>query len=210
MVDTYPRKRPVQARARATVDAMIEAAARILADEGPSGLSTNRIAEIAGVSIGSLYQYFPSKEAIAAALVEDMLARDRELVARTLADSREVELRAALHGLVAAICRRQHAVAPILRHLFSLVGELERDELLQRELAAIAAQVGAFVEPFRAQLRPELREDDQRLADALFVAGHGLRGALNAATLHCPERLLDPQFVEMMTRQGCALLLPAS
>ncbi|MCZ7450207.1 TetR/AcrR family transcriptional regulator [Agrobacterium rhizogenes] len=55
------RKEPRQARSRATVETIIQAGARILSDEGWVGFTTNRIAELAGVSIGSLYQYFPDK-----------------------------------------------------------------------------------------------------------------------------------------------------
>lgn len=55
------RKEPRQARSRATVETIVQAGARILSDEGWAGFTTNRIAELAGVSIGSLYQYFPDK-----------------------------------------------------------------------------------------------------------------------------------------------------
>jgi AcrR family transcriptional regulator len=68
-----PRKRPVQGRSRATVDAVLAAAARILEDRGLTGFNTNAVAERAGVSIGSLYQYFPSKDAILVALMEQSL-----------------------------------------------------------------------------------------------------------------------------------------
>lgn len=65
-----PRKQAKQQRSKATVDTILEAAARILEDKGFDGLTTNAIAERAGVSIGSCYQYFPSKEAIVATLIE--------------------------------------------------------------------------------------------------------------------------------------------
>ncbi len=55
------RKLPKQDRARATVDYLVKATAQILAEDGTDRLSTNRIAERAGVSVGSLYQYFPNK-----------------------------------------------------------------------------------------------------------------------------------------------------
>jgi AcrR family transcriptional regulator len=55
------RKQPSQARSKATVDAIVEAAARILGDQGWAGFTTNKVAEAAGVSIGSYYQYFPDK-----------------------------------------------------------------------------------------------------------------------------------------------------
>lgn len=65
-----PRKAPVQKRSQVTVDAIIEAAARIFVREGYPNATTNRIAELAGVSVGSLYEYFPNKASLLAALVE--------------------------------------------------------------------------------------------------------------------------------------------
>ena len=65
-----PRKRPSQGRSRFTVRQIVEAAARVFEEQGYVGTTTNHIAERAGVSIGSLYQYFPNKEAILAVLLE--------------------------------------------------------------------------------------------------------------------------------------------
>ncbi|WP_204114880.1 TetR/AcrR family transcriptional regulator [Shimia biformata] len=70
-----PRKTPRQARAEATVEAIEQAAARILVQGGIEALNTNRIAEVAGVSVGSLYQYFPNKTAIMGALIRRKRAR---------------------------------------------------------------------------------------------------------------------------------------
>jgi AcrR family transcriptional regulator len=69
-----PRKKPSQSRSKATVDAVLAAAAHILEDRGVGGFNTNAVAVRAGVSIGSLYQYFPSKDAILVALMEQSLA----------------------------------------------------------------------------------------------------------------------------------------
>lgn len=63
-IRTSPRKLPQQERSKVTVDAILIAAAHILTENGYDNASTNRIAERAGVSISSLYQYFPNKEAI--------------------------------------------------------------------------------------------------------------------------------------------------
>ncbi len=60
------KKQPKQDRSRVTVEAIIEATTRILKREGRAALTTNRIAQVAGVSVGSLYQYFPNKEALLA------------------------------------------------------------------------------------------------------------------------------------------------
>jgi len=80
-----PRKRPVQRRSRETVDAIVEAAARVLAERGYAHATTNRIAETAGVSIGSLYEYFPNKDAILVAVAERHLAQMLDGVERALA-----------------------------------------------------------------------------------------------------------------------------
>ncbi|MDO8330607.1 MAG: TetR/AcrR family transcriptional regulator [Fluviicoccus sp.] len=68
-----PRKQPRQQRARQTVQRLLDAAAELIEDHGLETLTTNRIAEHAGVNIASLYQYFPHKDAIVAALVESWL-----------------------------------------------------------------------------------------------------------------------------------------
>src|ERR1041384_3846674 len=70
-VRTTPRKRPRQDRSRATVDTILEATARVLVKRGFDGLTTNLVADAAGVSIGSLYQYFPNKAALVGALIEN-------------------------------------------------------------------------------------------------------------------------------------------
>lgn len=69
-MDVNPRKIPRQARARATVEAIIVATAQLLTEQGFDVLTTARAAERAGVSVGSLYQYFPNKQALAAAVVD--------------------------------------------------------------------------------------------------------------------------------------------
>lgn len=72
------RKEPRQARSRATVDAIVQAGAHILGERGWDGFTTNEVADIAGVSIGSLYQYFPDKRSLVEAIrrrhVDDVLA----------------------------------------------------------------------------------------------------------------------------------------
>src|SRR5262249_60315502 len=69
-LQTNPRKSASQERSRLTVDAILEATTRVLIKEGYDRASTNKIAAVAGVSIGSLYQYFPSKEALVAAVID--------------------------------------------------------------------------------------------------------------------------------------------
>ena len=103
-----PRKRPQQARSRLTVEAVVEAAAQVLVADGYDALTTTRVAERAGVSIGTLYQYFPDKDDLVAALVEGHLAAEEAALAAAFADleaaggSAEVPLADAIDRLVGA------------------------------------------------------------------------------------------------------------
>jgi AcrR family transcriptional regulator len=91
------RRRPRQARSRATWDAILEAAAQVLERAGPDGFNTAAVAERAGVSIGTLYQYFPDKQAILLA------AAERELSGE--AGPRAVRQRALMRALIAFVER---------------------------------------------------------------------------------------------------------
>src|SRR5487761_943127 len=84
---TNPRKLASQERSRATVDALLEATTRVLIKEGYDRASTNRIAEVAGVSIGSLYQYFPSKEALVAAVIDRHTQEISEVTRKVLVNA---------------------------------------------------------------------------------------------------------------------------
>ncbi|MFO0107112.1 MAG: TetR/AcrR family transcriptional regulator [Burkholderiales bacterium] len=78
--DLSLRRQPSQARAQLTMQTLFKAAAQILDKEGEGGLTTNKVAAAAGFSIGTLYQYFPSKEV----LVRAMAARGQEMVLQEL------------------------------------------------------------------------------------------------------------------------------
>jgi AcrR family transcriptional regulator len=113
-----PRKPPVQKRSKATVDDLLSAAAQVFEAHGYAAGTTNRIAERAGVSIGTLYQYFPSKEAIAVALLERHIAdtdrRLHEWVGHMIATQHG--LHAALHDYVTGMLEI-HFGRPRLQHI---------------------------------------------------------------------------------------------
>lgn len=131
------RKAPAQERATATFDAILDAAAHILRDGGAGALSTNRIAARAGVSIGSLYQYFPNKQAIARALIERHVKRIEDARPGVLDDpdaSADVVMRAAVDWHF-DMHRMDATLAAALRELAAAVlpaEELERLAVLRR------------------------------------------------------------------------------
>lgn len=116
--DFTVKKEPRQARSKASVQAMVQACARILESRGYAGLSTNAIAEVAGVSIGSVYEYFPGKDAIVARLVQDMVAEARAMLEGRLAltDSRN-DLSSAMQYFLGAIYRLMRKHRELLRVL---------------------------------------------------------------------------------------------
>jgi AcrR family transcriptional regulator len=105
------RKRPQQARSRATIDAILDAAAHILGERGWTGLTTNAVAEAAGASIGSLYQYFPDK----LALIDAVRRRHFDAVldvlhaAANLEMSRANRIAALVDGMIAVHSRHPSA-----------------------------------------------------------------------------------------------------
>lgn len=76
-----PLRQAKQPRSKATVNAIVEAAARILADDGWQGVNTNAIARRAGVSVGSVYEYFPDKQAILAVIIDRHLTEGEDMLA---------------------------------------------------------------------------------------------------------------------------------
>jgi AcrR family transcriptional regulator len=97
-----PRKSPRQARAQVTRGAIVEAAAHIIADGGLVAFNTNAVAERAGVSIGSLYQYFPNKDALMVALIERSQREQLERVKAAAESTGEADLVTTIRLLVRA------------------------------------------------------------------------------------------------------------
>jgi AcrR family transcriptional regulator len=117
-----PRKTPLQSRSRATCDAVLEAAARILETEGRQAFTTNHVAELAGISVGSLYQYFPGKEAIVAVLVRQLRQEMLNDFEEAVRQSEGANLTIAARALVRAAVRH-HLRRPALAQV------LEREEM---------------------------------------------------------------------------------
>jgi AcrR family transcriptional regulator len=175
---TSPRKQASQARSRATVDALVEATARILVREGFDAASTNRIAELAGVSVGSLYQYFPSKEALVAAVIDRHHREIMQVVRGALAEVASEPLEPAVRKLV-AVAIEAHRVDPKLHRVLTeqipRTGRLENVETFSRQNYAL----------FRAYLeghRDEVRAMDLELA--AFVCVTSIEALTHTAVLH--------------------------
>ncbi|WP_426700098.1 TetR/AcrR family transcriptional regulator [Rhodanobacter sp. Col0626] len=194
---TKPRKVASQERSRATVDVLVEATARILVKEGFDKASTNRIAEVAGVSVGSLYQYFPSKEALVAAVIERHQHEIMQAVRGELADILSQPVEKAMRKLV-AVAVKAHRVDPklhcALAEQIPRVGKLEKLATFNRENFTL----------FRTYLeshRDELRVDDLELAS--FVCVTTIEALTHNAVLHYSRILPDEKMAALIDEATC-------
>lgn len=178
-----PRRRPRQARARATTEAILEAAARVLAACGYAATTTNHVAAEAGVSIGSLYEYYPSKDALVVAILEAHIAEAAgvlEEAAATVRARPDASLEWTIGTFVAAMVRL-HASDPGLHRV--LFEEAPLPARVRRTLAGVeSAMVAHTTELLRRH--PAVRVADPALAAALVVR------TVEALTHH--HVLLDP------------------
>lgn len=139
-----PRKRPIQARSNVTVDAIFEATIQVLLADGPHRLTTTRVAQRAGVSVGTLYQYYPHKQALLYALNErylDALAARIEATCRAQHGASVAEM---VEALVTTYWRAKTERADVTRALYRSVAELDTETLVAAFASRADAATGAM------------------------------------------------------------------
>nr|WP_315242643.1 TetR/AcrR family transcriptional regulator [uncultured Albidiferax sp.] len=124
-----PRKTPIQARSTATVDAIFQATIQVLLAEGAHRLTTTRVAERAGVSVGTMYQYFPHKQALLYAVVHQHLTEFVASFEAACVQHRNTPTAAMTEGLVHAFLETKVRDPDATRALYKIAGELDTDEL---------------------------------------------------------------------------------
>ncbi|MBL8923837.1 MAG: TetR family transcriptional regulator [Myxococcaceae bacterium] len=148
-----PRKTPSQARSRELVDVLLKATARVLLREGYEGCTTNRVAEVAGVSIGSLYQYFPNKESLVVRVMERHQEKLRAVMAAHLEALHGATLAAAVKVLVQALLEALR-VEPKLHRVFrEQVPRIGALKALHDQNAAYEPLVTAWLEAHQDQVK---------------------------------------------------------
>lgn len=193
---TSPRKRPVQARSRATVEAILDGAAHILVRDGFDRATTTRIAEAAGVGVGSLYQYFPSKEAVIAALI-DRHATALQAVFDELAPRLAGTLPAEGVAMIVEAATDAHRLHPTLHRVLNeqvpRIGDLAR---IRNVSAAITTHIATWI----ATLPLAHGRDPAVLAVLVERSIEAvIHGALADGHDHLPAALHD-ELVAMLTR----------
>ena len=134
-----PRKTPSQSRSRVTVDAIFEATIQVLLKQGVTGLTTTSVAERAGVSVGTMYQYFPNKQAVIYALNERFLTRLAERVEETCAGMAGRPAAEAAEALIDTYWSVKTERMDLTHALYRSVTELDNDALLHDFAARVDA-----------------------------------------------------------------------
>lgn len=193
---TSRRKSPQQGRAKATVEAILQAASQVLVAEGYARMTTTRVAERAGVSVGSLYQYFDDKEQLMRALKERLSQTMLHATASATADSGGMSLseqvRAMLAALLAAKASEGGLGPALTAAMLQIDGQLASAEVLE----ASKLQVRALL----ARHRDE--HDLKDLTGAASTLVHAVDGVVLGWVLH-PRKtrpLTDPRNVDELHR----------
>jgi AcrR family transcriptional regulator len=183
------RRIPRQTRAAETVSAILEAAAQVLEAGGPAAFTTNAVAERAGVSIGTLYQYFADKQAMVRALAEREMRRTLAAVATALRGdpqaSGEARVRAMVRAMVNAFSGRLRARRAVIQAILAQGASFE----MMQPIAA-----------FLAQSEGDDRTLTRLTPEQTFVLSRALMGVIRAAVLEEQPFLKSRSFEDEVVR----------
>ena len=180
---TNPRKLPQQDRSKFTVNAILTATAHILTEEGYDKASTNRIAERAGISIGSLYQYFPNKASLIAALRDRHVSSMMAIIESKLRNLFDAPIEVVLPKIVKASIAA-HAINPMLHKVLHeqvpRLSEIEAEDCMTDLLRSYLAKQYDHI-------------NSQQLNCIVFVIERSVEALTHAAVLECSDLLQDGQ-----------------
>lgn len=175
------RRTPRQARSESTIDAILDATFQLLEVDGIDRLTTNRIAERAGVSIGTLYQYFADKQDILAALAQRRAASVRDAIAETVIQRPDI---GSVRTIVRSLMKGVEGSPATGQVLFEALFRKGKDGMLAHHHQAFLAAIAG-----KAQLEIALTDE------SAFVLTHAAVGLLRAAASE-PDLALDPAKLE--------------
>ena len=205
-----PRKRPNQSRSRALVDAVAQACLRILDEEGDEALTVARIAEVSGAAVGSIYQYFPNKDAIVAMLYERVLDQESEQLLLMREKLVGVPLASALREILANIIRVELRLFK-LNQAFHLRYHTALHLGMWRGPYRTASE---FIEatwlPLLQIYAHEINTPHPALA--AYLLGQGLRSMIRSVLEDIPEQLESPALLDSLVAMavGCLQLAPSN
>lgn len=164
-----PRKCPRQARSAVTVDAIFEGTIQVLLSAGPTRLNTTRVAERAGVSVGTLYQYFPNKQALLLAVLERYLTNLMDVLESVCIEHRGATAEVMTEAAVRAYLQVKAKQPETSRALYLIAIELDSRGLVEAAIQRAEQAIAAML----ATARDGRFSDPRTIARMLFAAIHG-------------------------------------
>ncbi len=215
--DAAARREPTQERALRTIDAIFGATAQIVEGEGAAALNTNKIAAKAGVSIGTLYQYFPSKEAILLAMIDRQRSRVLEKMALVLSNTEHSAhdprglVAEIVHILVQAfgagrIQEGSKGVQGMRGEMIRLAWQMDHHDRVTHAIREAADRIAVYLARMAAQ-HPHLRLRSSPAA--LFVVVRAVIGVIRSASLERSALLGTKEFEEELVRLAWGMLIDA-
>ena len=201
--DKQPRKRPQQARARATFDAIVEATELLLDDHEIESLTVQAIAVRAGVSVGSLYQYFPTKDAIVATVIERDVDRVYDALSGLFQATMDQPLEQVFAIMVRAVLSTYTDRLSFYRRVLPEIGRLERDGVIR----SVAERAGELLLEAMRRHPEQVAIPVERYDAAQFILARVTNLLAHAVVIERPELLEDSAFADELTRLSTAYLL---
>ena len=194
-----PRKSPVQARSTASVEAILEATVQVLLDVGKERLTTTRVASRAGVSVGTLYQYFPNKIALLQAALQRHLVAVTEAVERVCKEQEGETLRNMATALITAFLQAKMRNPKTSVALYAVSSDVDATRIVQQ----MGSRFNKAIVRMLATAREPLTTDPQLVASMLEGAMVGVsRRMLESGA---PEKQVDALRRELIV-VACAYL----
>lgn len=193
------RKHPQQARSTELVAAILQAATQVLAQEGTTRFTTARVAEKAGVSVGSVYQYFPNKAAILFRLQADEWQQTTDMFRRTLENSKKPpfdRLRTLVYAFIRSECEEAE-----MRVALNDAAPLYRDA---PEAQAIRASADRTIEAFMEEVLPKASSTTRSLAGDLIATTLSTVGSSFSARSRTQAEI--KAYADTMADMFCAYL----
>jgi AcrR family transcriptional regulator len=199
---TKRRVTPRQDRARASIEAILTAAEILLREVGFARMTTNRIADRAGVNVALVYRYFAGKEAIVGALIERVAEATQATVRTVLEKNAQAPMPQAIRALLGALAGTPGDPA-LHRELVEHVGAAKRRQLVEQLRMRVTRQFSDFMAARQPDLRPLADRDA-----TMFVLQHAIEAATHAAAFYRPDGLSLERVLDALTDLVLRALLP--
>jgi len=200
--ENKPKKKAFQARSKQTVSNILQACELLINEDGLEKLTTNKIAERAGVNIASLYQYFPNKEAIVTSLLTQVFEKETQLISETISKlSQHPSIPEASKSVIHLAIKLFRSSQSLLVSVMNHKGDFDYLKSAQGFTDNFVVSGKLFLNQRHKELRIK------NIDNALYVLSHSVVPLLITYLSNPPLRINDQQMVDEVSELVCHYLL---